>query len=435
MSQTDNQAKEPLQPTANNFTASGINEALSMAIGHVRLGDLLKASGIVSYEFLKEALTNFEEKGLPLGKVLLMSGFLTEDELRIALEIQTLVNNRQLPFDVGVRVLSISHEEKIDLAEAFTRASVVQPEDLLSNKLGQLLTLSGLISEEDLDNALSINQRTGLPLGHVFCYRGLLSQQLLDTALLGQQLVRRGSLSRERCINALHAAKEREDALAQLTINAGYRPVMRKGTPRLGELFFTVGLLDDMALLSALQLSLTHAIPCGQAMCEIAGVPVEVVDISVYMQEMIDNETLTADQARDVFTGMRALEHSFPRALAESSVAHLPGNPARMFIQLLRDTCGLKLGNDDVSIEIAERLEVNYNQGGVVAKLLTRLPGNALSDHQVWSALRLTYYLYLESLPYERAIVAFDGAMQENITVDEALVRLGAICRTRLKFA
>lgn len=406
-----------------------------MAIGHVRLGDLLKASGIVSYEFLKEALTNFEEKGLPLGKVLLMSGFLTEDELRIALEIQTLVNNRQLPFDVGVRVLSISHEEKIDLAEAFTRASVVQPEDLLSNKLGQLLTLSGLISEEDLDNALSINQRTGLPLGHVFCYRGLLSQQLLDTALLGQQLVRRGSLSRERCINALHAAKEREDALAQLTINAGYRPVMRKGTPRLGELFFTVGLLDDMALLSALQLSLTHAIPCGQAMCEIAGVPVEVVDISVYMQEMIDNETLTADQARDVFTGMRALEHSFPRALAESSVAHLPGNPARMFIQLLRDTCGLKLGNDDVSIEIAERLEVNYNQGGVVAKLLTRLPGNALSDHQVWSALRLTYYLYLESLPYERAIVAFDGAMQENITVDEALVRLGAICRTRLKFA
>lgn len=429
MSQADN------LNVSGNFTASGINEALSMAIGHVRLGDLLKASGIVSYEFLKEALTNFEEKGLPLGKVLLMSGFLTEDELQVALEIQTLVNNRQLPFDVGVRVLTMSHEEKIGLADAFTRASVVQPEDLLSNKLGQLLTLSGLISEEDLDNALSINQRTGLPLGHVFCYRGLLSQQLLDTALLGQQLVRRGSLSRDNCINALYAAKEREATLSKLTINAGYRPVMRKGTPRLGELFFTVGLLDDMALLSALQLSLTHAIPCGQAMCEIAGVPSEVVDISVYMQEMIDNETLTADQARDVFTGMRELEHSFPRALAESSVAHLPGNPARMFVQLLRDTCGLKFGSDDISIEIAERLEVNYNQGGVVAKLLTRLPGDALTDHQVWSALRLTYYLYLESLPYERAIVAFDGAMQENITVDEALVRLGAICRTRLKFA
>ena len=253
-----------------------------------------------------------------------------------------------------------------------------------------MLTLSGLISEEDLDNALSINQRTGLPLGHVFCYRGLLSQQLLDTALLGQQLVRRGSLSRDNCINALYAAKEREATLSKLTINAGYRPVMRKGTPRLGELFFTVGLLDDMALLSALQLSLTHAIPCGQAMCEIAGVPSEVVDISVYMQEMIDNETLTADQARDVFTGMRELEHSFPRALAESSVAHLPGNPARMFVQLLRDTCGLKFGSDDISIEIAERLEVNYNQGGVVAKLLTRLPGDALTDHQVWSCLLYT---------------------------------------------
>ena len=42
-----------------SYTASGINDALSMAIGHVRLGDLLKASGIISYEFLKEALSSF----------------------------------------------------------------------------------------------------------------------------------------------------------------------------------------------------------------------------------------------------------------------------------------------------------------------------------------------------------------------------------------
>ncbi|HNG20980.1 MAG TPA: hypothetical protein PLI59_17470, partial [Candidatus Obscuribacter sp.] len=168
-----------------SYTASGINDALSMAIGHVRLGDLLKASGIISYEFLKEALSSFEEKGLPLGKVLTLSGYLTASELAVALEIQTLINNRQLPFDVGVRVLAISHDEKVPLSEAFSRASVVQPEDLLSNKLGQLLSQSRLISNEDLDQALAVSQRTGLPLGHIFCYRNLLSQQLLDTALLG----------------------------------------------------------------------------------------------------------------------------------------------------------------------------------------------------------------------------------------------------------
>lgn len=423
-----------------SFTASGINDALSMAIGHVRLSDLLKASGIVSYEFLKEALSSFEEKGLPLGKVLTLSGFLTASELAVALEIQTLINNRQLPFDVGVRVLAISHDEKIPLSEAFTRASVVQPEDLLSNKLGQLLSQSRLISKEDLEQALTVSQRTGLPLGHIFCYRNLLSQQLLDTALLGQQLVRRGSLSRENCLSALAAARDREVALLSLPVNGAYKPSMRRGTPRLGELFFSAGILDDMSLISALQLSLSRGIPCGEAISEVQGTSTAVIEQAVAMQEMLDNETLTLEQVKDVFIGMFNQERGFDEALAEACVAGFSGNPARLMVQLLRDAQILVLPESPSSApaalaavltELSQCLDVNYNQGGVVGRLL--ISAGLVSASAAWAALRLTHLLTLEVVPYERAITALEAANLQG-SVDEVLIGFGALNRTRLRW-
>lgn len=407
-----------------------------MAIGHVRLGDLLKASGIVSYEYLKEALSSFEEKGLPLGKMLTMSGFLSEAELQVALEIQTLINNRQLPFDVGVRVLNLSYQDKIPLAEAFSRASVVQPEDVLTNKLGQLLTQSRIINPEDLEEALAVSQRTGLPLGHIFCYRSLLSQELLDTALLGQQLVRRGSLSREQCISALSAAREREIAYLKKEVNANYRPVLRRGTPRLGELFFSVGLLDDMSLIAALQMALTRSVSCGVAIRETAGLSEELIDRAVDLQEMIDNETLSLDQAREVL-GLIA-EEGFEKALAQSSCAMQSGNPSRMMVQLLKDnrfwppsqsrTEGL---DPQVLLDISERLEVNYNQGYYLAKIID---DNDLAPHRLsYKALRLSHLLHIKAVPYERAVAALELAQSRDIFVDEALVQLNVLYRTRLK--
>lgn len=426
------QSSLPAQVRREGFTASGINDALTMAIGHVRLGDLLKASGIISYEFLKEALSNFEEKGMPLGKILTTSGYLTEDQLRIALDIQALINNRQLPFNMGVRVLATAYSDGLELSEAFTKASVVQPEDLLSNKLGQILTQAGLVSQEDLDEALTVNQRTGLPLGHIFCYRTLLSQQLLDAALLGQQLVRRGSLSRESCIKALVAAREQEAKLLQLPTNLGYKSTMRRGTPRLGELLFAAGMIDDMGLISALQLALTKAMPCGQAFCEITGIGPHLITRSVEMQEMIDNETLTMELARDVYMRIRELEQGFVQALSESCAQAASGNPARLMCQLLKDSGRLKLANDEISKDIKERLEVNYNQSSSVARIL--IDNKLCEEHAVYNALRLSCLMLQQAIPYERAIVALDGAVSEKIGADEALIRLGALHRTRLKY-
>jgi hypothetical protein len=59
----------------------------------VQIGQLLTKSGLLSPEQLAEALIRSKERGLPLGTILLTMGKLRQEELRAAVEAQSLVND------------------------------------------------------------------------------------------------------------------------------------------------------------------------------------------------------------------------------------------------------------------------------------------------------------------------------------------------------
>lgn len=411
--------------------AEARDSSLIEATGHVRIGDLLMFSGLVSSEFIQTALRNFEEKGLPLGKVLTLSGYITEAQLRCALDVQALVNERQLPLDVGVKVLTLAYKESVPLSDAFERSGVVQPEDHLSNKLGQLVLDAQVVDLSILDNALEVNHRTGLPLGHILCYRSIISQQLLETALLGQQLIRRGSITREQCVKAISQAHLREKKLGQLPDNVGFKKSMLRHSPRVGELLFEAELIGDGQLLESLQTSLSMARPSGLCMKEVCGMDSIYITATVELQEMIDNGMLTTPLAVDTFVRMKEFSHSFLRALAEASVSRILLNPGKKLIELLNETGSYSIDIGSLPGEIRERLDVNYNQSIEVCREMVE--AKIVDQHGVYSALRLIYLLEEGLLTDEQALLALDMACTTPLAVDEAIFRLGWKKRTRLR--
>lgn len=411
--------------------AEARDSSLIEATGHVRIGDLLMFSGLVSSEFIQTALRNFEEKGLPLGKVLTLSGYITEAQLRCALDVQALVNERQLPLDVGVKVLTLAYKESVPLAEAFERSGVVQPEDHLSNKLGQLVLDAQVVDLPILENALEVNHRTGLPLGHILCYRSVISQQLLETALLGQQLIRRGSISREQCVKAISQAHLREKALMQLPHNIGFKKSMLRNSPRIGELLFEAELIGDSQLLESLQNSLATGRPSGQCMKDVCGMDPVYITATVELQEMIDNGMLTTPLAVDTFVRMKEFGSGFLRALAEASVSRIVLNPSRRLLELLNETGSYSIEIAKLPAEILERVEVHYNQSIEVCRAL--VAANIVDQHAIYSGLRLIYLLEEELLTEEQALLALDMSCTTPLPVDEAIFRLGWKKRTRLR--
>jgi hypothetical protein len=395
----------------------------------IRIGELLMMAGIVASDYIKNALQNFEQRGLPIGKVLVMSGYLTEPQLRTALEVQSLVNDGLLPLDVAINVLQIAHNDRVALPDAFQNSGFVQPEDQQTNKLGQLLVGAGIVNTKELDEALQTNIRTGLPLGHIFCFRGAVSQSLIWTALLCQLMIRKGMVSRDMALYALKTAREREVELEKIAVNSGFQRIPMKPTPKLGELLSLAYIVSEHHLNESLQRTLIARKFLGEILVEQRHVPQVIIDAAIEMQEMMDNGTLSAPLASEALMLMRANEASLMVSVAEVGAYKPRANKAVVLMELLSSSGAITLTS--VPPEVQECTRVNYNQARQAVRLLQE--SEMVPNQTLYNALRCVYLLDEQFLDFQKAIMAIDHASRRNISIDNALVELGWTMRTRLR--
>jgi len=396
---------------------------------HLRLGDLLMEAGILSSTYIKEALSKYEEQGLPIGKVLVISGYLSDGELRNALNLQYMVNDRLLTRKDAVTVLKAAHTGRLTLEESFRKTGLVQPEEQETNKLGQLLMDSGNIDEETLEPCLHASTNTGLPLGHILCHRNLLSQPLIHRALLIQQYIRRGQIMRNQGIDSLRYAANREVELCRLQINRGYKRHPLKNTPLFGDLLLAAGVATDRQIREAQLAHITHNKTFGQSLIDTQQFPESFILAAVVVQEMIDNNTLEIDKASEALIDVRAKGVSPIRAVAEACTFRLQLNQSRSLLELLSAVGVIDIR--ELPVEIQERAGVNYNQ---VLYLCRSLLSSGMVEEQVlYSALRLVDLLNREIVTREKATVALEFAVKSDTDIEYALYMLGVTERTRLR--
>ncbi len=396
---------------------------------HLRLGDLLMEAGILSSTYIKEALARYEEQGLPIGKVLVVSGYLSDAELRNALNLQYMVNDRLLTRRDAIDVLKTSHANRLTLEESFRRTGLVQPEEQETNKLGQLLVDSGNVDQDQVDDALRASSTTGLPLGHILCHLNLISQQIINRALLIQQFVRRGQIIRTQGIESLRFAGEREERLERLQINRGYKRQPLRGTPVLGDLLLSAGVATDRQIREAQLAHITHNTTFGAALVNSHQLPGEFVMSAVVIQEMIDNNTLELERAREALIDIRAKSVSPTRAVAEACTFRLALNQSRALLELLSEVGALDIKK--LPVEIQERAGVNYNQVLYLCRSLSS--SGTVEDQVLYSALRLVDLQNRNTVDHEKALTALTFAIQSDTDIEYALYMLGVTERTRLR--
>jgi hypothetical protein len=123
----------------------------------VRLGDLLTSAGLLKAEELRQAMLIAKSQGLPVGRVIIMSGFMTEVHLQAAVQCQSLLKDNVINIDSAVSALRTIARENCTLDEALTKLGVKQAGQV-TNKLGELLIEAGLVTNEQLEASLAPRQ-------------------------------------------------------------------------------------------------------------------------------------------------------------------------------------------------------------------------------------------------------------------------------------
>lgn len=263
-------------------------------------GQLLANAGIITQANLNEALSLAKKACMPLGRVLLMSGSVTETELSSTLTAQRLMREGVLPQDYAINVLKVALRGAIPFEEALRRQGWKPQSHKPSNEVGELLVGINLISSDELACAIERMHHHRLPLGRVLVADGLVKPYELVSALTAAVLVKRNEIEQDEALEVLKNA-----CLKRISFDQAYSqryPDQQGPTyyPKLGELLGQAGLVCESDVIDAIELGLSSNELVGEILVQKGRISRATLHSALDVQELIGQNVISANQAADI---------------------------------------------------------------------------------------------------------------------------------------
>lgn len=389
-----------------------------------RLGDLLVEFGLVDKKDIGEALKIASEIGMPLGRVMIMSGFLTEEQLQSAVQLQSMLKDRMLEMPVATKACELMVKQGLTLKDALDKAGWAKDAkeaEVKATKLGDLLLASQFVTKEQLEEALSRSFSTGLPFGRLLVLSGSLPEQLLESALNAQILIRDQRITRDQAIDGLRAAKTRQIAVEVPLMDKGLYRLPSHKTIRLGELLVLASLISEADLMYAVEMGLVNQKPIGKVLIELGLITEEILAESLKVQEAVSHGQLSplagAQVLRDLKSGLLP-----PKPTPPPDFMPPPPPPKRVEPEY---TLGqfLKLAGVISDQDIEKAVEISIQNSQILGRML--LLSGIVEESTLQAALRCLVLLKEQSIKTEQAFIAFNYSQRSRLTIDESMSELG----------
>jgi len=332
--------------------------------GPKRIGELLVAAGIIRQEVLMEALQIAKKSSTPVGRVLMTIGELSERNLQIAIEVQSMVRDQLITPEFGIRALNQCARTHVPLEETFRRLGWTPPAERTSNttnELGRLLIDAGIITEMVLEQGLRQSVENDLPLGRCLVLSRVITANFLASALTAQVLFRDGKISYDQAINGLRASAKKaqpiEDSLQESGAYAS-----DKGKVKVGDLLAQAGIVSEADKATAVERGLSDSMPVGEVFVQSGMISPSVLDESLKLQEMVNNGQMSTLQAAAILSQANARNVPMEAVIQEKSNSKDEVAKVNKVIYLVRKA-DLLNREDWKKVEIlASQMNVTYGE-------------------------------------------------------------------------
>jgi tetratricopeptide (TPR) repeat protein len=397
------------------------NDSKTKAPPTFRIGELIETLGLLSRRDWQEALQVSQETGLPLGKILVMSGHLTNDLLNAVIEAQTMLREGQLDLLTASAALGKIQESNCTFQQALDLIGFKPPEKPFY-LLGDLLLDAGFIRPKQLQRALEQSNATGLPIGRTLVHSGFIPDGLLTMAINAQVLLRDGKTTREEVIQNLKTATSRQVPMGIPLADKGYYDLPARQSLRLGELLVASGVVSEQELMTALEIGLANDKPVGQVLVDLHFIDQPIISAALDLQKKVIEQTIKLEEATRLLSTIQREGINLEVALETlqqpthpssfSSVSKV-GQEAPTFPEFLELTKNLN------KEELQKSLETVLSNPQLVAKILE--VGGVIDKNIIHEGLR-TYQLFRQGrLPLEQACIVLDFCKSNQVSTDQAL--------------
>lgn len=256
------------------------------------LGGLLVDSQLVSRAQLDEAQREGYDSNLPLGRVLILKGVISHSVLAKVLEVQRMIRDGNLTYVSGAKEL---HSAASGLKLATKPKSNAPGRRAI--RLGEFLMLAGVLTESDLMNALELGLERKVTVGAAMVELGLLTESVLETALILQEKVLGGDMELGIAVKDLRKVAGLTE-LSQEAEDGDQQKIL------IGELLRKCGLVDDFQISRAIELSTKYPALIGKMLVVAGAIDEATLLAALRCQFLIRHRAITVED------GERALQHA-----------------------------------------------------------------------------------------------------------------------------
>lgn len=382
------------------------------------LGDLAVQLEAVSSEQVVQSLAISSDTGLPLGRVLVLSGLISENDLSNLILCQSLLREDLVQLEQVRNAFLRVRGSGRRLEDALLELGWERSLEKQLSPLGELLVSSAVITESQLDTYLRQQERVRLPLGRMLVSAGVMTDAFLSTALNVQMMIRQKRLSREEAVDVLVEARKRQ--LAQSNVprakNFYEQPVLN--VPKLGELLVLSGLLSERKLLEALELSIIGRKSIGEILLEKRYLTKTQLDNILLLQSSLAEGIIKLPQLKSV---LRRLEDGFSLSDAigqatEQVAVDTSEGRVLTFFEFLKSLDHTSGTNIDQAFEMAKKNQRLVKQALLISGML---------DEPTIELMEQCYALYEDRrYSFDAASTLFEYSRRRGISVSDALEEL-----------
>ncbi len=153
----------------------------------------------------------------------------------------------------------------------------------LDYKLGELLLEFGIVSREQMEQGLRISSFTAMPLGKTLTLLGLVPQNLVQSVVEAQSMLRDRIIDVDQAKDAITSMKLNSWSFAEALLDVGVNQNAASSS-RLGELLQEANCLDKKQLEFGLTISDNSGLPLGQVLVQLDRISDDFLRLSLALQ-------------------------------------------------------------------------------------------------------------------------------------------------------
>lgn len=164
------------------------------------------------------------------------------------------------------------------------------------NRLGALLNRLGLVSQDEVSQALDNGEKRRLPIGKMFILQEKLSAPVLRLVVDAQWMLKDQMLKEDEAFEAVNVANRNSWSLNDALVTIGVEANPTKGS-RLGELLVRANILSEASIKESLSMTVATELPLGRILI-IRGVLSDgIIWNAVNLQRSLRKGEITLDHA------------------------------------------------------------------------------------------------------------------------------------------